>query len=274
MITASLFHGRAGPLGPPLRISVLRLLASALCLVAASAFPVHAQAPPPPEEPKPANLRILFLDESPGAYSIKTAAGLRQISSAPYAISAPVIVQPKSNFEIYQTLPQIDPATGKKKIIKLGVVAPPAGIVSALVVVKVVTPPPGSKNSPRCDLTYFDTAIEAFPTGSIRVINLGRAPLGTQFDKGSPFQLQPGETRIVKPSPDAKNRVVAKIAVSEGDTWKLIANKIVLLGPGQRMTGVFIYSPSGLLHTYTPEELAEFGKPKPGHFWISYTDTP
>jgi len=32
--------------------------------------------------------------------------------------------------------------------------------------------------------------------------------------------------------------------------------------------------PNGPLHTYTAEELAEFGNPKPGHFWLTYTDTP
>ena len=265
----SLFHFR--------RSSFIIRHSSFLCLFPlALALSARAQAPAPPapDEPKPANLRFLFLDENPGAYAIKTAAGLRPISSAPYAISPPVSVAPQTHFEIYQTLPAIDPATGKKKSLKLGVIAPPAGVLSALVVVKVATPPPGSKDAPRCDLTYFDTSAEAFPPGSIRVINLGRAPLGTQFDKDAPFQLQPGETRVVKPSPDARNRVVAKIAVSEGDSWRLLSNKIVLLGPGQRMTGVFLYSPSGLLHTYTSEELAEFGKPKPGHFWISYTDSP
>jgi len=246
----------------------------ALCLLPfALTLPARAQTPPP-DEPKPANLRFLFLDETPGGYSIKAGASFRQISSAPYAISPPVVVQPKSHYEIYQTAPLPDPVTGKKEQVKLAVIAPPPRIVSALVVVKVTPPPPDSKGPPRCDVTYFDTDVHAFPLGSVRVINLGRAPLGTQFNKDAAFQLQPGETRIVKLSPDDKNRVVAKIAVSEGNAWRLLSNKIAILGPSQRMTGVFIYSASGLLHTYTAEEIAEFGKPNPGHFWITYTDTP
>jgi hypothetical protein len=255
-------------------MNTLRTFLFLLSVVACVIAPVLRAQTPPPEEPKPANLRFLFLDENPGAYAIKSSTGLRPISSAPYAISQPVIVQPKTRFEIYQTLPVTDPVTGKKKSIKLGVIAPPAGIVSALVVVKVISAPPDSGESPHCDLTYFDTSIEAFPAGSIRAINLGRASLGIQFDKTAALQLQPGETRIVSPTPDSKNRVVVKIAVSEGDAWKLLSNKIAILKPGQRMTGVFVYSPSGLLHTYTAEELAEFGKPKPGHFWLTYTDTP
>jgi hypothetical protein len=229
---------------------------------------------PPNEEPKPATLRFLFLDEKPGAYSLKSGQAQRQISSAPYAISAPITVVPKGRLDIYQTPSQPDPVTGKKEPVKIVSLTPPATLTSALVVVTPHAPTPESPVPPPPDITYFDTGTDKFPLGSIRVINLGRASLGTQFDKTPAFLLQPGETRIVQPNPDAKNRVVVKIAVSEGDSWKLLSNKIAVLKPGQRMTGVFVYSASGLLHTYTSEELAEFGKPKPGHFWLTYTDTP
>ena len=227
-----------------------------------------------PDTPKPATLRFLFLDEKPGAYSLKTGPAFRQISSAPYAISPPITVQPKDRLEIYQTTAQPDPVTGKKELLKIATLTPPADITSALVVVTPRLPAPGTTGTPPPDIAYFNSALGAFPAGGIRVINLGRAPLGTQFDKAPAFLLQPGETRIVSPTPDSKNRVVVKIAVSEGDTWRLLSNKIAVLKPGQRMTGVFVYSSSGLLHTYTAEELAEFGQPKPGHFWLTYTDTP
>jgi hypothetical protein len=248
----------------------LRFLASVFCLLIVS---VRAQTPPS-EEPKPANLRFLFLDEKPGSYSLKSGQAQRQISYAPYAISTPITVLPKGRLDIYQTPTLPDPVTGKKEPVKIASLTPPATLTSALVVVTPRPPTPESPVPPPPDITYFDTSIEAFPAGSIRVINLGRSPLGTKFDKVAPFLLQPGETRIVSPTPDSKNRVVVKIAVSEGDAWKLLSNKIAILKPGQRMTGVFVYSPSGLLHTYTAEELAEFGKPKPGHFWLTYTDTP
>lgn len=252
----------------PLPFSVLCILSSFLCLWVASA---HAQTPPP--EPKPAKLRFLFLDEKPGSYSLKSGPAHRQISPAPYAISAPITVPAKGRLDIYQLSTVPDPVTGKKEPIKIASITPPATLTSALV---VVTPRPPTPESPvpAPDIAYFDTSTDAFPPGGIRVINLGRSPLGTKFDRIDPFLLQPGETRIVTPVPDAKNRVVVKIAISEGAAWKLLSNKIAVLKPGQRMTGVFVYSASGLLHTYTSEELAEFGKPNPGHFWLTYTDTP
>lgn len=249
--------------------SVLRLLFLVPCLLAPA-----LRAQPPADAPKPASFRFLFLDETPGAYSLKTGTAYRQVSSAPYAISPPLTVPPNTRLEIYQTAPQADPVTGKKEQLKIATLTPPADITSALVVVTPRPPAPGTTGTPAPDISYFNTDIRAFPQGGIRVINLGHAPLGTQFDNTPAFQLQPGETRIVTPTPDSKNRVVVKIAVSEGDNWRLLSNKIAMLKPGQRMTGVFVYSQSGLLHTYTREELAEFGKPAPGHFWLTYTDTP
>lgn len=251
---------------------VITVLLGALFLGAILLAPARAQTPP--DAPKPAKLRFLFLDEKPGAYSLKIGATFRPISQAPYAISPPLTLAPGTRLEIYQTPAKPDPVTGKKEPLKIATLTPPAALTSALVVVTPVQPPPNSTETPRCEVAYFDADSAVFPAGSIRVLNLGHALLGTQFDNGAPFSLQPGETRIVQPAPDAKNRVVAKIAVHEGDTWRLLSNKIALLRPGQRMTGVFVYSPSGMLHTFTAEELAEFGKPKPGHFWLTYTDTP
>lgn len=240
--------------------------------LAASAF---AQTPTPPAEiAQPATLRFLFLDEKPGSYSLKSGQSHRQISPAPYAISTPITIAPKERLDIYQLSSVPDPITGKKEPVKLAALTPPANLTSALVVVTPRPPAPGSTVPSPPDIVYFDTSTEVFPAGTIRVINLGRAPLGTKFDKIEPFLLQPGQTRLVTPTPDSKNRTVVKIAVSEGENWKLLSNKIVVLKPSQRMTGVFVYSPSGLLHTYTSDEIAEFGKPKPGHHWLTYTDTP
>lgn len=253
-----------------LTVSFFLLLAT---LALAAPF-ARAQTPPAVPAPKPATLRFLFLDETPGSYSMKSGATTRQISSTPYAISPPVVVQPGGRFEIFQTSPRPDPATGKKIQVKIASLVPPADLASALVVVRPLPPPAGETVPPPPEITYFDTSVAAFAPGSIRVINLGRAALGTQFDADAPFRLQPGQTRIVTPSPDDKNRIVVKIAVSEGDQWKLLSNKVTVLKPSQRMTGIFVYSPSGLIHTYTREELAEFGKPAPGHFWLTYSDTP
>ncbi len=247
-----------------------RLLALGLAVLCCASLPLRAQTTP--DAPHPTTLRFLFLDETPGAYSLQSGGATRQISSAPYAISSPITVQPRGRLDIFQTASTPDPVTGEKERVKLTSITPPGNLVSALAVITTRPPAEGS-TLPTCDVTYFDNDIKAFPTGSVRVINLGRAPMGTQFGKTPPFLLQPGEERIIQPTPDEKNRVVAKVAVSEGEGWRLLANKIVLLRPGQRLTGVFIYSPSGRLHSYTAEELAEFGKPKPGHFWISYIDT-
>lgn len=247
-----------------------KLLFVALGLAALDS--ARAQSPTP--ELQPTTLRFLFLDEKPGAYSLKSGKSHRQISPAPYAISTPIDVAPQSPLDIYQLSSVPDPVTGKKEPVKIASITPPANLTSALAVVAPRRPDPGAVTPPPPEITYFDTSIEAFPAGTIRVINLGRSTLGTKFDKIEPFLLQPGEIRHVTPVPDPKNRLVVKIAVSEGENWKLLSNKIVVLKPSQRMTGVFIYSPSGLLHTYTSDELAEFGPPKPGHFWLTYTDTP
>lgn len=222
---------------------------------------------------EPSKLRFLFLDERPGAYSLKAGSVERKISSAPYAISPPITVPPGGRFEIYQTSDQLDPATGKKIQIKVASIAPPSSLTSALVVVAIRPPQPGATAVPAPDITYFDTSPASFPAGSVRVINVGRAQMGVQFNAMSAFVLQPGETRIAQPTPDAKDRVVARIAVSEGSDWRLISNKISLLRSDQRLTGVFVYSPSGRLHTYTSEELAEFGTPRPGHFWLTYSES-
>ncbi|HEY9249655.1 MAG TPA: hypothetical protein VIO38_11005, partial [Rariglobus sp.] len=97
---------------------------------------ILAQPEPPP---KPATLRFLFLDETPGAYSLKIERDFKQISAAPYAISPPYVPAGLKSLDIYKTNPVPNPETGAIERIKIATLTPPANTTSALV---IITPRP------------------------------------------------------------------------------------------------------------------------------------
>lgn len=223
------------------------------------------------EAPKPAQLRFLFLDETAGAYSVKTTGNnYRRISSSPYAISQPYAPPSFAPLDIYKSSTIPDPITGLKPRLKIATVTPPANTSAALVVL-TPTPPAEPGALPIYTVQFFDNDPASFPPQSLRILNLGREQMAAQFGDQRAV-VDPGSSRILRPSTDKYNRVVGKIAVSTPPDWKLLYNKVLIIRPEERLTGVFVYSASGLRHTYTELELAEMGPPAPGHFWLSYTD--
>lgn len=249
-----------------------RLLLAGVCLLLAS---VHVRGQTPSSDvPQPPQLRFLFLDETPGAYSVKTNGGAyRQISSSPYAISQPFTPSGLAPLEIYKTGTIPDPVTGQKPRVKVATVPLPTNTTASLVVLA----PPSSSADQTAALNYnvrfFDNDPRSFPPKSLRILNLGHSPMAAQFGEERAL-VEPGASRILRPVTDRYHRIVGKIAVSTPPDWKLLYNKVLIIAPEERLTGVFVYSASGLRHTYTALELAEMGPPAPGHFWLSYSDTP
>lgn len=228
--------------------------------------------------PRPATLRFLFLEDRPAAYFVQTGKNdYRQISSSPYAISVPFVPPTANPITIYRHQPQpaapTTPGVTPSPYLKVATVTPSITASSTLIVF-IPQPPVAPATVPGLRAVEYDTDPSNFPAGSIRVINLGRAEMAVQLGSTTPAQVSPGSTTIMRPSPDAHNRVPARIGVQDTSGWRILSNKILLLRPDQRITGVFVYSPSGMRHTYTREEIAEFGPPKPGHAWLTFTDTP
>ncbi len=227
-----------------------------------------AQSVPPP----PARLRFLFLDESPGFYALKLDdKNFRQVSANPYEISAPYVPGSTAPMEIYKVSSTVDPVTGVPRRIKIATFSPPNSTPSALV---VVTPrPPATPDAPLdFKVEIIDCNPADFPGGSIRVVNRGRGNLAAQFG-ATRITAQPGETKVVTPVADARNRILSKVAAEEASGWQMLSSTFVVLRPDERVFGIFVYSPGGLRHTRTPQEIAEFGPPPPGHFWLTFSDS-
>ncbi len=239
----------------------------ALCIALFSLARAGAAEPPPD-----VSLRFLFLDETPGAYSLKTGATFRQLSATPYAIGRPVVARPAARLELFKDSPAPDPLTGKIVRIKVATVTAPADTPSALVVLTPRPAEPGATTAPAYDVAFYNNDPRDFPARSIRILNLGHAAVATQFGSAQTV-TPPGSAQVVQPTPDQRDRVFGKIAVQTAAGWELLYNRITILRATERVTGVFVYSPSGLRHTYTAQELAERGPPSPGHFWLTYGET-
>ena len=230
--------------------------------------PVRAQEPPPD-----VRLRFLFLDETDGAYSLKTGDTYRRLTTTPYAISPPVLAKPHTQLEIFKDSATPDPVTGKPVRLKAATVTVPAGTPRSLVVIAPRPAPADPAAAPAWDVAFFNSDPQTFPAKSIRILNLDHVAMAARF--GSVHAIvQPGESCILQPDTDRRNRVFARIAVAAGAGWKLLYDNVTILRPGERLTGIFVYSPSGLRYTYTEGELEDRGPPPPGHFWLTYSDTP
>lgn len=226
-----------------------------------------AQEPPAP----PVELRFLFVDETAGAYSIKIATTYRKISSAPYVVSAPFVITAGSHLDIFKETP--DPKTGRPTQQRIASVTPPANTTSALAVVTPKPAAPGATAAPLYDVAFYNADPATFPSGSIRLLNLGRSPMAAQFGS-SQFIAAPYESKIVHPQLDSRHRTRTRIGVQASDGWQILYDSITTVRENQRVTGVLVYSPSGLINTYTPSEIAQFGPPPPGHYWLTYSDAP
>lgn len=248
-------------------MNLLRIVALALALLPA------VLAAQQPEPPKPARLRFLFIDETPGSYSLKLATGHRQVSANPYEISSPYTPAGFNPLEIHKALPA--PDTGELRPVKIATVIPPADTPSALV---IVTPRPAATPDapPVYQVEIVDCDPTDFPAASIRVINRSPVAMAGQFNDTRVI-TPPGEIRLIQPATDSRRRVLFKIAIQirqDDDSWQLIQDSITVIRREERMIGVLVYSPSGMRHTYTAAEIAEMGPPKPGCFWLTFSDSP
>ena len=240
-------------------------------LIFTVAPPVFGQQP---AAPKPPRLRFLFLDETPGAYFVKVGEQEVQVSSNPYELSSPFVPATFDRIDLFKAGPHPDPATGGIALVKVAAFSPPNNTPVSLV---IVTPrPPIDATSPAVyAVELIDGNPEKFPAGSVRIINRGRTAMAARFGI-SEVVTAAGDTRIVRPLADRKNRVFFKIAVQgqQNGGWQMLQDSLAVIRPEERMIGILVYSPGGMKHLMTPSELREFGTPKPGHFWLTCTDSP
>jgi len=87
------------------------------------------------------------------------------------------------------------------------------------------------------------------------------------------IEVEPGAERLITPAVDRRNRIRVFIASQGKGEWRMIFNSFISLPEDNRVTGIVVYSPSGLRHTYTQDEIDTLGAPKPGYFWLTFTDT-
>jgi hypothetical protein len=253
----------------PLRASLPFL---AFLAVAAWTFVAGASALAQPPAPRPVTVRFLFLEEECGGYYFRVGETFQKIGDTPYVISGPQLVPAGEPVRLFKDYP--DPKTGMPARTEILSVKPPATAVSALVVVKAQTTTSAESGRPAYQATFYNSDTSAFPAGSLRIINLGRSDLVARFGTEQ-LTLSPTKIRIVKPTFDARRRVRTYVgAALPGGGWQLIYDSITSLRPDQRMTGVLVYSPSGMRHTHRAEDLAEGLVLKPGHFWLTYSETP
>lgn len=222
-----------------------------------------------PDEPVKVTLRFLFLDESAGSYSIRIDGRYDELGPTPYVISAPEKLAPAARMELFKEKP--DPKTGvlvKTRVLNRQV---PSGLISALVVVT-----PTSTTSEDGTWSYgarfYDTDPAKTPPRSIRIFNLSPVAMVARFGADQ-VGVGPGESTVTVPPLDPRGRARTFVGVRAAGEGKLIYNSFISLREGQRMTGIVVYSPSGMRHTYTEDELKYLGAPKPGCFWLMYSET-
>lgn len=224
----------------------------------------HAQAPA-----RSASLRFLFLDESSGDYFVKVGAAFTNLGAKPYVVSPSFDFPPDTRLELYKQL--ADPKTGelvRTRVINLTVSASPTHALA------VITPTPDiaedGTRSYRSRL--YDIAPDKTPPRSIRILNLSPSPMAARFGTDQ-IEILSGAERLVTPAVDKRNRIRVYVASQGVGEWQMIFNSFLSLQENSRMTGIVVHSPSGLRHTYTKEELDTLGAPKPGFFWLYFTET-
>lgn len=234
----------------------------------------RSQAPSADTPPRPARLRFLFLDETAGAYSLKLGADFKRLSAAPYVISPPYAPADLKRLELYKASPEPDPKTGRPVQTRIASLVPPADTPSALVIVTLRPTAPGSAEPPSYAVEIIDNAPAAFPAGSIRILNRGRAAMAARLG-GEQIVTEPGSAKIIAPPvADARGRLRILVAVQGPDQWRMIDDSVAIVKPDTRLTGLLVYSPTGMKFRLGPYILAERGDPPPSHVWLTYTDTP
>lgn len=236
-----------------------------LLLALAFFIPVCAHAQSTPE---PVRVRFLLLDESSGDYSVKLGAEFKNLGSKPYVISSPLEFRPGDHLELYKELP--DPKSGKPVRTRVINLIAPSPKVSLMVIAPSATV--GTDGAPAYNSRFYDVSPEKTPNRSIRILNLSPSPMAARFGSDQ-VEISPGTERVVTPTFDKRSRIRVFVASQGQGEWQMIFNSFLSLGETAHMTGIVVYSPSGLRHTYTEDELATLGPPKPGFFWLYFTDS-
>jgi hypothetical protein len=220
------------------------------------------------------DLWFLFLDESEGSFYIKTDGGFELLSGAPYSVTNTRSFLPGTSIEIYKDLRmQVDDTLNsedeqRQRKAKVADLMVPSNLESALVVLAPVST--GPNGMPIFKERYFEEPLIDSASGSIQLINLGvsrtAAALGTER-----VVLEPGEVKTIKAPTDSRNRLKVQVADDLDGKWKVIERRVVFLSPGELLTGVFVYSASGMKHSYSRSELLSMGKdPPPCHAWLQF----
>lgn len=224
------------------------------------------------QEQIPIDLRFLFLEESFSRFEVTANSDQHSVSSYPYAISPPVAFSTRSGLEVYRSGQPRDESSEPERT-RVARLSPPSEKTSVLAVMAPRRDMSG--NGDPYGVIFYEDDISSFPVRSVRVINLGKTSIAVALGKEYEL-LEPGDSKVIFPQPDSKNRIFARVAEWDSpahpEHWNILYDSVMMLRPGERITGVIVHSPSGLRHTYTADEIADFGEPKPGHFWLTYTD--
>ena len=237
----------------------------ALFLALVSCF---AQETPPPS---PAKLRFIFLDETPGEYtiSIGKAKPVPLVANA-FAISAPVGIPAGEKIKIFRRTP-------KAKPIQVAKLSTRADLTSALVVLSPKTDQAPPQNGDKTPVTFYedtwiDDAATSFKSGQLRVINLTTTP--ARVTVAAPTQIiEPAGTLVLTPAWDDRGRVRTLVETQQSADWTAIYDSITSHRTGDRITALIIHSEKGLSFSYTDHELKTEGTPPAGDFWLTYTDS-
>ncbi|MFH1499405.1 MAG: hypothetical protein ABII82_16470 [Verrucomicrobiota bacterium] len=234
-------------------------------LIIALFLPLLTSAQTPPASAK---IRFLFLDESNGSYSVKIGADHIELGSKPYVFSRPFEFPVGSRLELHKRLP--DPKTGETVRTRVANLTVGASPTHALAIVSPsATAAPGATPDYRVNL--YDVSPEKTPDRSIRILNLSPSPMAARFGTDQ-LEVSPGGERIVAPTVDKRSRIRVYVAAQAAGEWNMIFNSFLSLQEKTRMTGIVVYSPSGMRHTYTENELKTLGPPQPGFFWLYFTE--
>jgi hypothetical protein len=218
------------------------------------------------------DLCFLFLDESSGSFYLKTESGYELLSKSPYAVASPKTFRPNEPIEIYKELaatelPSDTESETNARRIKIAEFAAPDQFSAGLAV--LAQPSQTSENS-RFKVRFYEAPEKNPNNGVIQLINLGYTSIAVALGDAR-IVIEPGENKEIAASTDARNRLNVQVADKLNGEWKLIERRVVFLGPGERMTGVIVYSPSGMKHLYSKEELLLLGgTPPPAHAWLRF----
>jgi hypothetical protein len=224
-----------------------------------------------PDKAVPTKLRFVFLNETPGAYTIAVGAEkpIPLVANA-FAISAPVIIPAGEKIKVFRQTPKANP-------VQVAELSTRPELTTALIVMSAKPDhAPAKKGDKTPESLYKDTWIDdtatGFTAGQIRIINLAPTPARVTFVANA-HTIEPEGTLIVTPVWDDRGRARTLVETKQAAKWTTIYDNITSHRVGERVTAVIVHSDKGLSFSYTAHEVATFGTPPAGDFWLIYTDS-